>query len=211
MFGIVTDIKVQCRTCKTTRVLVRPVEPELIQLAELEGLKNGTSLADVIKRTFFNNREVNCEKPGCTDKASKPAEEFITIPPEVIVIALNRFRQKSTNPKDIDLHKDRTKISLSEWLNLQEHYGHADLPRDTKLAYRLSSVIYHTGELTSGHYVTVARGPPSNWWRINDTVVESASSKMALDYPAEDRNEPWVPYILTYVRTEPRKALKAGG
>ncbi|KAI9880480.1 MAG: hypothetical protein M1830_002832 [Pleopsidium flavum] len=213
MFAIITDIRVECGTCKTGRLLNRPAEPGIVQLGELVGLKNGASMANVTYCTFMNKREVNCVNPVCTDNGYKPAEEFITIPPEVIVLGLGRFKQTGRSPskkKPAPTAKVTTKIDIPEWLNLSKHYGHPRLPRDTKLAYRLSSVIYHAGTLEGGHYFIIARGPSGNkWWKINDTMVESSSKEMALDHPAENPKAPWTPYILTYAKTPVAKSILA--
>ena len=166
--------------------------PEFNLLTDLANAADGERLIDVLNENFHTQREARCENAACKDNGNKPMQQFITLAPEVFICTLKRFgtKGKNFNPKKI-----KTEINFPEDLDLSTHYGHPNTPRNIKLLYHLSSVLYHKGELSGGHYITMAKGPDNVWREMNDNRVIVSNVEKALHY-----GEGFTAFVLTYTK-----------
>lgn len=199
IFGLVSDAEIECANCKTSRFLGSTdaaMNADFNLLTDLTGSKEGDQLINVIKRNFYTQREARCENPACGDKGDKLTRQFITLAPEVLICPLKRF-QGTWNPRTrtLESSKVKTKITFPESLDLSKFHGHPKQQIGGQLLYRLSSVIYHGGELSGGHYVSVTRGPDNVWREINDQTVTDIELWTALTY-----KKGFEAYVLTYTK-----------
>lgn len=201
MFGFVTDSIAECSGCKMVYNLHSPPDPEMVFLIDLSQAKQNQPLEDLIYTNLNSTRSMKCHSGACTDTGEKACEEFISVPPEVLIISLNRFRM--TKSKKPSIRKVSTKIDFKHRLDLARHYGHRGLDRNSELNYCLTSVIWHRGSLSSGHYMVTAKDPgvKDNTWRLfNDSTVSSVPRGQALDLPSDHPTQKWTAYVLTYLR-----------
>lgn len=199
IFGFVSDEEIECTTCQTKRFLAPKdvtTNPEYNLLTDLVGIKQGERLANVLRRNFHNTRQARCENPGCGDDGDKVLRQFITLAPEVLICPLKRF-EGTYDPRTgkMRAEKVKTRIAFDEYIDLGKFNGHPENQIGGPLLYRLSSVVYHTGSLSSGHYITVARGPDDVWRALNDERVTDIELWTALSY-----SPGFHAYILTYTK-----------
>ncbi len=198
IFSFVSDEEIECANCKTSRFLAPQdvtKNPEFNLFADLVGTQAGDQLINVIRRNFYTQREARCENPQCGDKGDKTTRQFITLAPEVLICPLKRFEGK-WNPRrrNFDTSKVTTRIAFPESLDLSKFHGHPKQQIGGQLLYRLSSIVYHSGTLSGGHYISVARGPDNVWRELNDQRVSDIEKWTALAYQG------FQAYILTYTK-----------
>lgn len=199
IFGLVADAEIECANCKTSRFLGSQnvtTNPDFNLLTDLTGSREGDQLINVIRRNFYTQREARCENPACGDKGDKPTRSFITLAPEVLICPLKRFQGTwNPNTRTLESSKVKTRIAFPESLDLSKFHGHPKQPIGGQLLYRLSSVIYHGGKLSGGHYTSVARGPDNVWREMNDQDVADIELWTALA-----GKEGFEAYVLTYTK-----------
>ena len=128
-----------------------------------------------------------CHQFEATTELVKSLELATT--PEMLVVEFRRF---NTNRQ-----KDNVHIPFTQWLELTPYTINR-----TPTKYRLMAVVHHSGTLSRGHYVTVARGPRGEWQRMNDQVVSDTTVTEALR-PSSD----FSPYLLFYAKIALGKAI----
>jgi ubiquitin carboxyl-terminal hydrolase 4/11/15 len=110
--------------------------------------------------------------------------------PSVLILHFKRFMRTASSPLKLD-----TKIECPTYLDMAEHVVGPHAARDC--AYRLVASIHHSGGLTGGHYVARAyHWPSKRWYLFNDASVTLSSAHFS------------DPYVVFYVRTEPKKVAK---
>jgi len=113
---------------------------------------------------------------------------FLDPPPPILILHLKRFKYEPTGTV-----KTYKKVSYPLDLDIPTSV----LPRHKRnessskikdlLKYRLTAVVYHHGNASRGHYtVDVRCQDGEEWIRINDTCIESVSSKEVVEAGAED-------------------------
>jgi len=103
--------------------------------------------------------------------------------PRVLIVHLKRFgRDHLTGP----LEKITTHVDCPLEYDLETLTG--------RYSYRLTSVVYHSGEMAFGHYTATCWDENTQkWWHLNDSHVSEADEKEVVTKYA---------YILVYSRKE---------
>jgi len=151
---------------------------------------------------------------ACSKHGKRPASTELLATPEVVVIvihavaALTDKEKKSgrttmsynTAPRKIVPQK----VDYGLWLDLSRFQAPGYMTSRTETKYQLSSVVFHSGlSFSSGHYSGIFRSAKSIC-RANDDHVEPANVAELLGQM--NRRADTTPYILTYIRTPPKRA-----
>lgn len=171
-----------------------------LQLKSPAGAKN---ILDYVGAYFSDTvSDARCENLNCRSKRDRRRTRTIGAAPRVLFVQLQRFeshynaatRQFRTNKIDKD-------VRFPQELDLSAFAHEQSLKRQKAFTYKLSSVVAHSGTLRFGHYVAFAEGPTGAVRKFDDEFA-SASSMAEMLRPQGS----FVPYILTYVSTEPSVA-----
>ena len=90
--------------------------------------------------------------------------------PEVYTIALKRFKR---NPRTGKFEKNKDPVRIPKHLDVTSEAfmdAESEFHPAQKAQYRLQAVILHTGELESGHYISLVNH--SNWWLCDDANIQ---------------------------------------
>ena len=147
-------------------------------------------LRSLLRRATFTpevHDDRHCEK--CNQKNDWLKYKELRTLPDILVTQLMRFNFSASGT----MQKDTTKIRFEDFLDLTPFTENH--PNNAK--YELIGVIHHIGDVNSGHYKAVVKGPRGKWEEVEDSVVRDVRVKAALD-PAK----PWTPYVLFWARME---------
>ncbi|KAL6926988.1 hypothetical protein ACO0SA_004074 [Hanseniaspora valbyensis] len=145
---------------------------------------------------------------------AKKFNKFHTLP-KVLIVQLKRFQynlhqEKSKNSALDEYKNDNSNLPTGKSEKLKD-VVEFDLtlnipdecledPKATKSDYTLKSIVYHSGSDTqSGHYTVDVINNKKQWFRCNDTKIETLTKKDVLEL---GKKKVYTPYILVYTRDE---------
>ena len=105
--------------------------------------------------------EVKCE--NCKKRRTHTKETKITHPPNILILSLQRFNEKSKR-------KNTCSVYFSEELNLKK-YIDKECYEENKYEYRLYAIGNHSGNIDFGHYYSYIKINDKTWYEFNDSTV----------------------------------------
>ena len=147
--------------------------------------ERSSSLDDLIEKVFETETIEGFRCENCGDSAPRERHHIINVPPEILVVQLNRF---TYNPRTQGTRKKRNVITFPASLDLSDYCD-----GERKFTYGLFAVIKHFGNLNTGHYIVYTKGPAQQWKEINDTEVTPCTIEEALNPRGM-----FLPYVIFY-------------
>ncbi|KAG0128448.1 hypothetical protein HOY82DRAFT_621803 [Tuber indicum] len=206
---------VTCEGCQNVTTAVDPVMDLSLDLRKKDKRKLATpktegdgamqTLQECLER-FTSTEKLGMNEYNCGNCSGhqEVATKQLTVKrlPPVLCIQLKRFEHGSTKSSKID-----TKIRFPMQLDMTPYTtrakrkakdGSTDCGPKSSLKghgpylYDLLSVVVHTGQINSGHYINFSRenGQGQKWFRFDDSVVTLATEKDVLSAKA---------YLLFYI------------
>ncbi|CAN7108750.1 unnamed protein product [Brassica rapa subsp. narinosa] len=189
IFGGVLQSQVQCTVCNNVS---EQYENMMDLTVEIHG--DAVSLEECLDQ--FTAREwlqgdnmYKCDR--CSDYVKACKRLTIRRPPNVLTIALKRFKGGRYG-------KLNKRISFPETLDLRPYMSQGGEGSDV---YTLYAVIVHLDMLNAsffGHYICYIKDFSGNWYRIDDSEIESVELEDVLSQRA---------YMLLYSRIQARSPL----
>lgn len=117
----------------------------------------------LFKNEFLNTteREWKCDKCDTCVKSSKCTRLWKL--PKILIVSIKRF--------DYTLKKNTNVMQVPSTINMKKYR----LQKDTYQEYKITSICFHGGSATSGHYVAICRHATGKWLFIDDQHVRTAS------------------------------------
>lgn len=185
-------------------------DPHLVIPLDLH--KDNSELNYHLQTMFSNLSKV--EDIKIDNQEAKKLNKFQTLP-KVLIVQLKRFQynlhQEKTKNSALDAYKNDNVGASSGKSEKLKHVVEFDLsfsipddcqedPKNTQSSYILKSIVYHSGSDTqSGHYTTDVMNNKKQWFRCNDTKIETVTKKDVLEL---GKKKLYTPYILVYTRDE---------
>lgn len=186
------------------------LDPHLVIPLDLH--KDNNELNYHLQTMFLNLSKV--EEIKIDNHEAKKINKFQTLP-NVLIVQLKRFQynlhQEKSKNSALDAYKNDSVNASSGKSEKLKHIVEFDLsfsipeecqedPKSTKSSYILKSIVYHSGSDTqSGHYTTDVMNNKKQWFRCNDTKIETVTKKDVLEL---GKKKLYTPYILVYTRDE---------
>ena len=178
---LILNSSILCTACKHKSTKYGDTEGSLsVELRPR--IPNGT-LSEYVHNSMVSIVEdYRCEK--CNNKSEKERIRLISFSPDSLLIQLKRF--DPLGRKDVHPVLFSTSINLNKYRTSHNKVNSV---------YELSSVVSHTGSVSSGHYTCHAKGSDNNWKLFDDSHVSSCSVKDVLQ-----PSRAWTPYLFFYQR-----------
>lgn len=135
---------------------------EILNNIMLELDNECTTLLECIEHHYRNEilNEWRCDV--CHNKSQSVKTTRLWNPPEILIISLKRFNKDLIkNNKKIDIPIE---FSINKWCL-----------KKTDSKYKLSSVAYHLGDFSNGHYISVGIHS-DKWWKVDDLSCDIVKS-----------------------------------
>ncbi|KAG2243226.1 hypothetical protein Bca4012_022646 [Brassica carinata] len=189
IFGGLLQSQVQCTVCNNVS---EQYENMMDLTVEIHG--DAVSLEECLdqftaKEWLQGDNMYKCDR--CSDYVRACKRLTIRRPPNVLTIALKRFKGGRYG-------KLNKRISFPETLDLRPYMSQGGEGSDV---YKLYAVIVHLDMLNAsffGHYICYIKDFSGNWYRIDDSEIESVELEEVLSRRA---------YMLLYSRIQARSSL----
>ncbi|KAL0687174.1 hypothetical protein Bca4012_086851 [Brassica carinata] len=189
IFGGLLQSQVQCTVCNNVS---EQYENMMDLTVEIHG--DAVSLEECVdqftaKEWLQGDNMYKCDR--CNDYVKACKRLTIRRPPNVLTIALKRFKGGRYG-------KLNKRISFPETLDLRPYMSQGGEGSDV---YKLYAVIVHLDMLNAsffGHYICYIKDFSGNWYRIDDSEIESVELEDVLSQRA---------YMLLYSRIKARSSL----
>jgi ubiquitin carboxyl-terminal hydrolase 36/42 len=178
--------RVQCSRCKGTSDVF---EPLLDVSLELRGTLSAALEHFCMQEKLSGANAYRCERCQSLQTATKALT--IEVPPQSLIVHLKRF----------EFLRGRGRVKKNDPVVYEERLDLAPFLSSTAggTLYELSGVVVHQGSAHAGHYFAFVRGP-SNWFQMDDTVVQKCQPGQHLRQQA---------YILFYTKVAAPKPKPA--
>lgn len=191
IFGGLLQSQVQCTVCNNVS---EQYENMMDLTVEIHG--DAVSLEECLdqftaKEWLQGDNMYKCDR--CSDYVKACKRLTIRRPPNVLTIALKRFKGGRYG-------KLNKRISFPETLDLRPYMSRGGEGSDV---YRLYAVIVHLDMLNAsffGHYICYIKDFSGNWYRIDDSEIESVELEEVISQRA---------YMLLYSRIQARSSLSS--
>ncbi len=170
-----------------------------LQIGITEPSKNlniGKYLEGYFKST--TDADAKCDK--CHVKSVMPRVVTIEAAPEVLILQFKRFQHKKIVHKRLgfrgyELTKLNSDVHFDMWLDLSKYQTNPAHREAGSLRYKLSSVVYHSGNGEGGHYMARVTSP-MGVQLVNDLTV----TKETLASLVQPHHGTLTPYVLVYTK-----------
>ena len=139
---------------------------------------------ETMKKAMTSKERAAADKDKVAGKDKK--WKNVAFLPEVFFMYLTRFGSEDSSNGKKEYHKEDTKVTIPETLDLTSILDKYVSQEENSLAkYRLVGVILHAGNLQRGHYINYTRTIDGKWWRIDNEDVKE------IDFAAVNEEEDW--------------------
>ena len=183
--NIVLEGRWTCSHCR--RVHIKSDQDMCLSLGITEP-KPDLTLSRYLGQYLTEDLEIRCDNPRCKSNEERERGKRFTTLPSVLFIQLKLFEWTGGR-----LRKVKSKPKVPSTLSLKDFVKEG--MEGTR--YELAALVAHSGDLNSGHYISVVNGP-AGIYEINDERVRGMESW-------KDLSRGFSPYLLVYVRSQVEK------
>ena len=197
-YGLIYEKRITCSSCGTIKI--KKEYDSIIRLPIRAPKAKGVSLTllDLLERSILREDTNNCNT--CKRNTQYTGKISLTQrAPEMLIVNLMRF-DMSVQP----FIKDNTYVDIPTFLESLAPLVEVGDPIDAP--YILNGIVYHSGSVSSGHYIATVRNPTADnsWLNINDNTIHSMSNKEFLAELATV-TAVFTPYTLVYSKVTPER------